>query len=444
MNRSDRDILLPGYDLLTEEEKEILNRNINNMAGLDSTSWANGPLYLILPSNNEQIPIHNLRQAINIRDSSTTIPNSNASGGVVSGSTSTNNSLFGSNNGLFGSNNGLFGSSNSSNFLSGGLNILGSPGNSPPASGNVNDDEVITIIKVLDGGTDTNGTQLIATKEPFVLPCPSNLIDIHSVNFEGRDFGTANYQLNAAAGATSRYDMGGAMYDRFKDYAGSRVQYTLGGLNTDYFAEQLNILGRKGDDLGYDVYSVGKGVAINPNTELVFRGVNIREFQLNWKLINIGDNKAMIRFLEEGSIDGKRPRSSITNTPAYANLLLKFYYQARMLMYPVVDERFASGYPAKFTISVTKNDNLNLASASTRKKLVSIGEGKLKRNGKQMGCYIKDLQLDYIPSDSSFGASVSSYPTIPLDSNKDFKEISLSMTVQEAALMNRDSILNSY
>ena len=313
----------------------------------------------------------------------------------------------------------------------------------PRISASIIDDDVITYIEVLDAGTDPFGSKINKKVSAFILPCPSNLMDLHSVNFEGRDFGTANYQLNTAAGATSRYDMGGAMAGRFMDYAGKRVQYTLGGLNNDYLAEHLNILGRKGDDLGYDVYSVGKGVAINPNTELVFRGVNIREFQLNWKLINFG-NKIHFQLTKNGRLVGKSvvPPPPSGNT-SIVTLLLQFYYEARKLMYPEVDQKFASGYPAKFAITVRKNNNPNVASFNTREILVSIGNGRLNRNGEKMGCYIKDLQLDYIPSDSSFGASISSYPTVVLE-NGDFQEISLSMTVQEAALLNRKSITQMY
>ena len=313
------------------------------------------------------------------------------------------------------------------------------------------DDDVITIIDVLDAGTDPLGSK-ISPYSPryyrlstFTLPCPSNLLDLHSVNFEGRDFGTANYLLDAVAGSSTRYGVGMAQAGRLAEYAVQRTQYSLGAMNNDYLAETLNIKGRQGDDLGYDVYSIAKGVAINPNTELVFRGVNIREFVLNWKLINF-DNKIHSSVTSNGSI---LSNSGVGTSPItggsipVVSLLLNFYYEARKLMYPMVDSRFASGYPAKFAITVMKNTNKTSASSSTRQILVSIGNGKLNRNGEKMGCYIKDLQLEYLPSDSSFGASVSSYPTVVLQ-NGEFQELSLSMTVQEAALNNRGSISDSY
>ena len=316
----------------------------------------------------------------------------------------------------------------------------------PPSS--INDDDVITYIEVLDAGTDPFGSKISQRYyklSTFILPCPSNLMDLHSVNFEGRDFGTANYLLDKVAGSSTRYQVGWEQSKRLVEYGIQRGQYALGAMNNDYLAETLNIKARQGDDQGYDVYSIAKGVAINPNTELVFRGVNVREFQLNWKLINF-DNKIYYSLTQNGSILSNAVLGASPtlggNIPV-VSLLLNFYYEARKLMYPMVDSSFASGYPAKFAITVRKNTSKNVASSNTREVLVSIGNGKLNRNGEKMGCYIKDLQLDYIPSDSSFGASISSYPTVVLE-NGEFQEISLSMTVQEAALLNRQSISDIY
>lgn len=332
----------------------------------------------------------------------------------------------------------------------GGGGGVATPAN-PPPSANANNgildiDDVLTYIEILDRGTDSNGAKIDSPLSQFVLPCPSNLFDMHSVNFEGRDFGTANYLLGAVAGASNRYSVGAAQLGRMAEYGVQRGQYTLGAMNNDYLAETLNIKARAGDDQGYDVYSIAKGVAINPNTELVFRGVNIREFVFNWKLINI-NNTISFQLTQNGSLVGSPITNNIpllfNSASSIIDLLLDFYYSARSLMYPVVDSAFASGYPAKFAIIVRKNNNKIVANSSTREILVSIGNGRLNRNGEKMGCYIKDLQLDYIPSDSSFGSGRSSYPTVVLQ-NGSFQEISLSMTVQEAALLNRESIIQSY
>lgn len=305
------------------------------------------------------------------------------------------------------------------------------------------DYDIVTIVQILDEGTDSGGNPIFSSSGPpiYKLPCPVNLMDIHSANYEGRDFGTANYELNAAETSSTRYGVGLARAGRAIDYGGARAKYALGGLSS-YMAENLNIKARAGDDQGYDVYSIAKGVAINPNTELVYRGPNLRSFQLNWKVTNLSQKD--LEVAKQFNAAGIQTPSNFSHSVEIVATMLNFYDRLRQIMYPVVDERFASGYPAKISIVVQKNSSSTTASNNTKKTLVSIGNGKLNRTDRKMGCYVTDLQLEFFTTEDSLGNTISINPTAILDSEGQFIEISLSMTVQEAALLNRDSIRQIY
>lgn len=271
-----------------------------------------------------------------------------------------------------------------------------------------NDALVYTVIDIIDEGTDPEGNPTPSNLS-FCLPPPIQIIDLHSANWEGIPFGEKIARLNEVkSGASSKDVLVGAVdsaIDFVKKLGKDLYDEIIGNGAKTASRDVLlrsRILG--GEDV-YNLFSIGTGTAINPNIELAFRSANLRNMQLNFRLVPLSKQDA-------------------TN-------IQKFIDRIRLMMYARSDNLWATGYPARFMVQVrTKPTG---SSSWGDKVLFSLGKGKNSLNNNYSSCVLTDLQVSY----GEGGIYAGHYDGSP-------GVIDLNLTFQEATLSTRESIQQEY
>jgi len=262
---------------------------------------------------------------------------------------------------------------------------------------------VYSVIQVVSFGRSINGTEDTFSKikgrsikdwELNALPAPLEIIDLHSANWEGVPLGLmksgvdASRNLTGLAGINSLLQTLGAGADQITD---------TNKLST--FLESA---------IGENVYNAGsiaKGISINPNVELAFRSANLRQIQLQYRLVPLSKNQAIVI---ENFVNAMKVLMYGSNT-------YNGNYSAGYI-----------GYPAKFIVKVKAINNRTLFSMGD----IDIDLGDTTEKA---GCVLTDIQVSY----SENGSYAGHY-----DGSPGF--INLNLTFQETTQSTRDSIIKEY
>lgn len=262
---------------------------------------------------------------------------------------------------------------------------------------------VYTVIEIIDEGTTPDGVPS-PTNISFCLPPPTQIIDLHSANWEGVPFGEKIARLNDIRNGNS--PIPGAVQSVL-DFVGKSGQdlYNLLVKGQDTSSARDKLLRSKilMGDSAYNAYSIGTATAINPNVELAFRSANLRNMQLNFRLVPLSQQDA--------------------------NEMQKFMDRLKLMMYAKSDFLWATGYPAKFTVQVKTNGS---GGNWSNKVLFSLGKSKNLDN-KYSSCVLTDFQVSY----GDGGMYAGHYDGSP-------GVIDLNLTFQEATLSTRESIQQEY
>lgn len=121
-------------------------------------------------------------------------------------------------------------------------------------------------------GTPERGS-IRTTKHVIFLPVPMSIKTNYGVKYEPFEFGTKARELAGSAAAW----MGGIGAESLMGSAGGTINKFLGKLQDTA-------------ELGVTAYGFKERLAFNPHKELLFEGLDFREFDFNWKLI--AKNKA--------------------------------------------------------------------------------------------------------------------------------------------------------
>lgn len=119
------------------------------------------------------------------------------------------------------------------------------------------------------------------TIESIYLPVPLKISTNYGVEYSSFDLGTEAVDLALSAGGAALGQIG-------------IVGQTLGGLP----GAITNLIGsdfvQRGAELGVKTAGLIKGVSLNPHKELLFKGVNLRQFEFIWKLIARSEEESEI------------------------------------------------------------------------------------------------------------------------------------------------------
>lgn len=273
-----------------------------------------------------------------------------------------------------------------------------------------NDMLVYSSIELLSGGTDINGNELPPNgPKAWALPAPSDIIDLHSANYEGVGFAEAKVMQNAmkngsvASGILEGIKSGGEFFiDRWmRNNAGSN--------------SLLDIKVTTGQGNIYNQYSTASRTSINPNIEMAYRGPNLRQIQFQFRIIPFSESDA--------------------------KMLYQFITSMREHIYPVTNNTiWKMGYPAKFAISVNTIDN-GKGGAWSGKRLFSLGHGTRTYGdasagnaaAEKIGCVLTDMQVSY----GELGTYAGHFDGSPSIAN-------INLTFQENLVSTRESIQQEY
>lgn len=273
------------------------------------------------------------------------------------------------------------------------------------SSNSSNNALVYTVIEIIDEGTSPDG-QPTPSGLSFCLPPPIQIIDLHSANWEGIPFGEKIARLNDVKSGNSVIKGAAASTFDFFKKIGQDLYDEIFGNGANTAAKDVLLRARifGGEDV-YNLFSVGTGTAINPNIELAFRSANLRNMQLNFRLVPLSQQDA--------------------------TSMQKFIDRMRLMMYARSDFQWATGYPARFSVQVrTKPSG---GSSWGNKVLFSLGKGKNSLNNNYSSCVLTDLQVSY----GEGGIYAGHYDGSP-------GVIDLNLTFQEATLSTRESIQQEY
>lgn len=125
------------------------------------------------------------------------------------------------------------------------------------------------------------------SEKSIILYMPEDVSTGYKANWSGKAFSNIGAQVLKTAGsgdlgqgAQNLLDLGGKLGDAVLAQAGRvLVQETISKLT-----------GENIDD--NDIYGSTRGVILNPNVELLFSGTDLRNFQLNYKLVPRNDTEA--------------------------------------------------------------------------------------------------------------------------------------------------------
>lgn len=276
-------------------------------------------------------------------------------------------------------------------------------------STNNNDALVYTVINLLDEGTDPTGSPT-PSNISFCLPPPTQIIDLHSANWEGVSFAEKQGRLNDVKGTKSIMAAAaggiGSAYDFLTKLGEGAKDVILSGQSN--LSVKDTLLASKiifGEDV-YNLYSIGTRTAINPNIELAFRSANLRNMQLNFRLVPLKEQDA--------------------------NNIRKFADKMKLMMYARSDFLWATGYPAKFSVQVKTSSSGG--GPWSNKILFSLGNSATNiSNNNPSGCVLTDFQVSY----GDGGVYAGHYDGSP-------GVVDLSLTFQETVLSTRESILREY
>lgn len=253
-----------------------------------------------------------------------------------------------------------------------------------------NDALVYSVIKEIqsEGG---RGLDLYRTYSnvSFALPAPIDIIDLHSANWEGVPFG-ANKGVVDAVNPMSNVPL----------LLGSQGFMAVMALAAN---QQNQAMALNAEDTA-NLLALGKGEAINPNIEMLFRSPKLRQMQLQYRIAILSSKDA--------------------------NSLKGFIDRLRTNMYPRAN-LFYTGYPAIYSVEVRTSSQINGKGKSvwTDKPLFSMkGTPDDKR-----GCALTDLQISY-GDQGMYAGHYDGSPGI----------INLNLTFQELSLSDRDSIEREY
>jgi len=275
-----------------------------------------------------------------------------------------------------------------------------------------NDLLVYASIQTLSIGTNTNGEDLTNGNGGinWVLPPPIDIIDLHSANYEGVGFAEAkvlqNAMKNGSIGAAAA-QAGLSLAEFLGKNAANLV--SLGFYDLDTSDDLLGVKAMAGQGNIYNQYSTATRTAINPNTELAYRGPNLRQIQFQFRIAPF--------------------------TSQDANTLKQFIDTMRQYIYPVTDNTvWRMGYPAKFAISVN-TVNGGGGGAWSNKRLFSLGHGirQFESGSEKIGCVLTDMQVSYGEL-GTYAGHVDGSPSIA----------NINLTFQENLVSTRESITEEY
>lgn len=264
---------------------------------------------------------------------------------------------------------------------------------------------VYSVIETLSTGTDVNGRDE-GRGMSWALPPPSDIIDLHSANYEGVGFAEAKVIQNAMKGG-----IGSAVLEGLKSggefFANRFIEDTTGS------NELLDVKVLTGQGNIYNQYSTATRTGINPNIEMAYRGPNLRQIQFQFRITPFSDKDA--------------------------DSLYEFIKTIRKYIYPVTENTvWKMGYPAKFAISV---NTIGGNSTWSNKRLFSLGHGIRtysdagdgNQGAEKIGCVLTDMQVSY----GELGTYAGHFDGSPSIAN-------INLTFQENLVSTRESIEGEY
>ena len=122
---------------------------------------------------------------------------------------------------------------------------------------------------------------------PIVLYMPEDISTGYKANWSGKAFSNIGRDALATAGSG---DFGQAMQNSLNT-AGDAFSQAIPNIGNKVIRETISKI--TGESLSQnDVFGATRGVILNPNVELLFSGTDLRNFQLNYKLIPRNSNEA--------------------------------------------------------------------------------------------------------------------------------------------------------
>ncbi len=280
--------------------------------------------------------------------------------------------------------------------------------------GNSSDALVYTVISVLDDGTNPDGTPSSGGKITYCLPPPIQILDLHSANWEGIPLAEKIARLNDVK--AGKNPLVGAAESGI-DFA-KKLGQDVGNAVAGFLGAQSNTFGASGSTgadtilrakIGgqdfYNLYSIGTSTSLNPNIEMAFRSANLRNIQLNFRLVPLDQKNA--------------------------NDMQQFLDKLKLMMYAKSDRRWATGYPSRFTVQV-KTKNIGGGTWSD-KTLFSMGRATKPDSTEKISCLLVDYQISY-GEGGIYSGHYDGSPGI----------IDLNLTFQESALSTRETIQEEY
>lgn len=269
---------------------------------------------------------------------------------------------------------------------------------------------VYASIETLSIGSNTDGKDLREGKS-WALPPPIDIIDLHSANYEGVGFAEAKVMQNAmkSGSAVAGFAQGAwSITKGILENIGNVA--TLGLYDLETADDLIGIKTTLGQGNVYNQYSTATRTAINPNTEMAYRGPNLRQIQFQFRITPFSSDDAQD--------------------------LGTFIRTMRQYIYPVTNNTvWRMGYPAKFAISVnTLGSGVN-SSLWTQRRLFSLGHGMrdFGSGSEKIGCVLTDMQVSY----GELGTYAGHHDGSPSIANINF-------TFQENLVSTRESISDEY
>jgi len=171
----------------------------------------------------------------------------------------------------------------------------------PPYKGGAGGGATPTSGSYLDSynGAFENGEKLEPSNlSPIIMYMPEDLSTTYAQKWGGREFGPlAGLALSLAGGVMNAGD-GGAAAAAAADF-GNKLKGTIGGvmpfMGASLVANAMNILpGFGGGVTANDILASTRGEILNPNTEVLYQGPELRTFSLNFKMLARSSGEADI------------------------------------------------------------------------------------------------------------------------------------------------------
>ena len=125
------------------------------------------------------------------------------------------------------------------------------------------------------------------TVGPVVLYMPEDISTGYKANWSGKSFSNMGREVLAAAGSG---DLGQALGNA-SQFAETGLNMLLPNVGNKLIRETISKI--TGEQVSQnDVFGSTRGLILNPNVELLFGGVDLRNFQLNYKLVPRNDTEA--------------------------------------------------------------------------------------------------------------------------------------------------------